>query len=197
MNYVLPGMGATHEMYSGPWRNLENTTFINWPSNSQSSSIPDLASELIDMHSITDGDSMTGTSLGGMVACEIANQLRLEHLILIGTAIHTCEINSLLRTLAPLVNLTPFEFIQMSAGKVDTQLTDMFAQTDPQFIRNMCKAIFKWNGLQSPLRPLRIHGTKDHIIPIPKDVDVRIDGGHLLVVTHIEECVQAISKHFL
>lgn len=197
MNYVLPGMGATHEMYSEPWRSLKNTTFLNWPSKSQSTSIPDLAAELIDLHNIQGEDSMIGTSLGGMVACEIANQIRVDRLVLIGSAIHQNEISTLLRSLAPLVGLTPFEFIQNGAGKVDSQLTDMFTQSDPQFIRNMCKATINWDGLRSERIPFRIHGIHDQVIPIPRKVDVRIDGGHLIVMTHAEECVQAISSLFL
>ena len=139
---------------------------------------------------------MTGTSLGGMVACEIANQLRLESLVLIGSAKHKREINTLLRTLAPLVDLTPLEFIKKTAGKLDTQLTEMFAQSEPRFIRNMCKAIFKWDGLKADPKLLRIHGTQDHIIPIPLDTDVRIDGGHLIVMKNAEACVEPIIQFF-
>lgn len=196
MNYVLPGMGATHEMYSQPWRVLNDTVFLNWPSNNQSTSIPELAADLIDLHNIQDGDCMFGTSLGGMVACEIANQIHIERLVLTGSAIHKNEISTLLRTLAPLVDLTPFEFIQRCVGKVDTQLTDMFTQSDPTFIRNMCNAIFKWKGLRNDRIPFRIHGIHDRVIPIPHDVDVKIEGGHLIVMTHAEECVESIFRLF-
>ncbi len=193
MNYVLPGMGATSDMYSGPWRALKTTTFLNWPVHSGAKTIPQLAEELIVLHEIQNGDSMIGTSLGGIVACEIANQLQLKKLTLISSAIHRNEIASLLRIISPLIDLTPLEFLNMSAGKINSELTEMFAQSNPDFIRRMCKAIFKWNGLRSGIKPFRIHGLHDHVIPIPTEIDRQIKGGHLIAMTHAEECVSVIE----
>lgn len=79
MIFVFPGMGASTDMYSGPWRELKDAVFVNWPRNSTAESIPDLAAEIIETYAIQNGDSVIGTSLGGMVACEIANVIQLNH----------------------------------------------------------------------------------------------------------------------
>ena len=66
----------------------------------------------------------------------------------------------------------------------------MFADSQASFIRAMCRAIFTWPGLDvTRIRPLRIHGKNDHVIPPPAKVDRLLDAGHLLAMTHAEECV--------
>ena len=69
----------------------------------------------------------------------------------------------------------------------------MFTHSDPAFIRNMSKAIFTWEGLQSGVPFLRIHGTNDLVIPNTKETNHEIDGGHLIVMTHSLECIEAIQ----
>lgn len=127
MQFVLPGMGATSGMFSGPWREIDNTAFLDWPTDSEAQSIEALASEVIRRFGIQAEDTVVGTSLGGIVACEISNQLKLNHLILIGGATNKDEINSLLRIFSPLVDLTPLSFIQQSAGTFPSDLTHMFS----------------------------------------------------------------------
>ena len=148
----------------------------------------------IQQAGIKTGDTVMGTSLGGIVACEISNQLPLDQLILIGSATNKNEINSLLRTLSPLIDLTPLSFMQQSAGRIPSTLTQMFSTGNPQFIRRMSKAIFSWNGHQSKTRPFRIHGAKDSVIPLASHVDLKIDGGHLIAMTHPKECTEAIRR---
>ncbi|CAA6678578.1 MULTISPECIES: alpha/beta fold hydrolase [unclassified Lentimonas] len=138
---------------------------------------------------------MIGTSLGGIIACEIANQIDLERIVLIGSAQRKEEINSVLSALHPLIDLAPIAFIQMSSGKLPSDLTDMFSHSDPEFIRNMSKAIFSWAGLKSDVPVLRIHGQKDLVIPHPpKGVNHTVDGGHLIVMTHALECIRLINR---
>ncbi len=194
MRYVLPGMGATNAMFKGPWRGLGIIQFLDWPEDSRAESIKSLAREIIQQVGIKPGDTVMGTSLGGIVACEISNQLPLDQLILIGNATKKDEINPLLRTLSPLIDLTPLSFVQQSTGSIPSNLTQMFSMGDPQFIRRMSKAVFSWDGHQSNTRPFRIHGTKDSVIPLPNTVDLKIDGGHLIAMTHPEECTEAIRN---
>lgn len=187
-------MGASTDMYSGPWRELKDAVFVNWPRNSTAESIPDLAAEIIETYAIQNGDSVIGTSLGGMVACEIANVIQLNHLILVGSAVHKNEVNSFLQFLSLLVTIAPLAFVQKLAGKMGSDCIQMFADSDPHFIRTMCRAIFSWEGLVSNIKPVRIHGTHDLVIPSPEEVDLKITGGHLIVMTHPEECVNFLRK---
>jgi len=193
MNHFFPGMGATSEMYCSPWRELSDSVFHDWPKSKGETSIEELAKRLITEQGIQKGDTVIGTSLGGMVACEIANQIELEKLVLIGSAVCQEEINSLLKLLHPLIDFAPLQFIRLSAGSLPSDLSGMFSKSDPEFIRNMCKAIFRWEGLKVDVKLQRIHGKHDRVIPLPEGTEDPVAGGHLIVMTHAAECVSRMG----
>ncbi len=190
MKHFYPGMGATSEMYGGPWRDLKDSTFHNWPKSKGETMITELAQRLICENGIRKGDTVIGTSLGGIVACEIANQIELKKLVLIGSAVCQEEINILLRRLHPLIDLTPLSFIRLSAGSLPNELSGMFSESEPEFIRNMSKAIFKWEGLRADVELVRIHGKKDRVIPLVEGKSSSLEGGHLIAMTHSKECIE-------
>lgn len=97
--------------------------------------------------------------------------------------------------MSPIIDVTPIDFIRRCAGKIPSDLTEMFAESESQFIRSMCKAIFNWEGFSGGCPLFRIHGTRDLVIPIPADVDVKISGGHLIAMSHPIECVEAIREN--
>jgi len=196
MIHVLPGMGADHRMYSAPaWHSFADTNFIDWPDYHGETSIAAIASRVISEARISEGDVVVGSSLGGIVGCEIAHAVSLKALVLIGGAKNKAEISGLLTLLHPLARLAPIEFIQISAGKFPGELTQMFNQSQASFIRAMCAAIFDWSGLdESRIRPLRIHGKQDHVIPTPAQVDLALDGGHLIAMTQADECARFLKS---
>lgn len=187
-------MGADSGMYAGAWRTLANARFIDWPDFQGERSLEEVADRLIRLYKIPDGAIVAGSSLGGMVACEIARLRSLEHLVLIGSAKKKEEVGDLLRGLHSLVDLAPLPFIQQVSGKIPTDITRMFSQAQAPFIRAMCRAIFEWRGAnEASARILRIHGSHDHVIPLPADVDLILEGGHLIAMTHPEACVAFIQ----
>ena len=193
MNYVLPGMGASSAMYSREWKALDGYLFIDWPCGFKGKTIGELAECVVSTHSIRKSDSVIGSSLGGMVAGEIANQMDVKHLVLIGSAKQKEEVSRVLALLSPLIDFAPIEFVRRAAGKVPEELAQMFHESDPVFVRNMCRAIFRWEGFSGDSRLFRIHGVCDRIIPCPTDADVLLDGGHLIAMTHAAACIAAIK----
>jgi pimeloyl-ACP methyl ester carboxylesterase len=189
--FVLPGMGADHRMYGAPaWRALEDARFLDWPKYAGESSIAEIAGRVILDAGIEDDAIVMGSSLGGVVACEISRRRRLRSLVLIGSAAHREELSWLLEALSPLVSLAPISFIQALAGKMSGELGEMFASGQADFIRAACLAIFEWTGLdRSRIVPVRLHGRKDWVIPLPPDSDFIVEGGHLIAMTHSDECV--------
>lgn len=198
MIHVLPGLGEDNSIYRDEWRALENCAFHNWPSYQGEESLTTIAQRIVDEARVSDGDVVAGHSLGGMVACEIAQLRKLSGLVLISSASRREEISGLLATLHPLAAFTPFEFIQALAGKLPGELTRMFCRSDPEFIRATCAAIFKWEGLKAgSIRPARIHGRHDLVIPLPDGVDCVVDGGHMLPITHAKKCVDFLKAILL
>ena len=72
MIYTLPGMGANSNMYSGPWLDLPNIKYLDWPKYQGEKSLSEVAEKVINENSISQTDFIAGSSLGGMVALEIA-----------------------------------------------------------------------------------------------------------------------------
>ena len=186
-------MGATASMYGEAWRERLDGQFHDWPKWQGEQTLTAITKSIIEAHKVEAGDTVVGTSLGGIIACEIANLIELERIVLIGSARRKEEVNQILSLLHPLIDLAPIAFIQMSSGKLPGDLFEMFTHSDPAFIKNMSKAIFTWEGLQSKVPVLRIHGTNDLVIPNPDETDYAIYGGHLIVMTHPLECIEAIQ----
>ena len=191
--HVYPGMGATSEMYKGPWENCD-FTFHSWEPILDCKSIEAYAINLISKHEIKEGDVLIGTSLGGIIACEIANQINISKLCLIGSAIQPQEIKMFLKVIHPIVDYSPLSFIQSLVGKVPNELSRMMSESEGAFIRTMCRAIFQWGGLRSDVPLYRIHGKSDFVISCPQENVTQIDGGHLIAMTHANECVTFINR---
>ncbi len=194
MIYILPGMGADRRMYPAPWNTLPDCTFLNWPEYAGEQSLREIAQRIVCDHSVESGAWLAGSSLGGMVAAEIASVVKAKGIILIGSARSSDEVNPLLRLVSPLVDLAPLPFIRQLAGKAPGELMQMFKDSDPAFIRAMCRAILSWRGIDTQTQVRRIHGRHDLVIPLPEQVEHVIDGGHLIAMTHATECVAAIRS---
>lgn len=197
MLYLLPGMGANHKMYSTyePWNRLEEVTFLDWPAYGGEKSLSEVGKKLIDEYGITAKDCIGGSSLGGMVALEVYKILGNEKVVLIGSAVNKSEVNPLLRTLSPLVEITPLKLIQVFTGKYDSNLLGMFTESDSEFIKSMCRAIDNWQGYEGDQKNIiRIHGKKDMIIKCSENCFKIPDGGHLITMTHAEECINYLGE---
>lgn len=197
MIHALPGMGADERMFPLPWINLPGFVSHNWKSCAGEKTLAGVAATICKTGAIKDGDSLIGASLGGMVACEITKIRKINTLYLVGSATHKVEINRILQFLHPLATVAPIDWLRFSAGKIPHEFAQMFAETDSTFIRAMCPAIFQWQGLaDTSTKILRIHGLHDLVIPPPKNMDLSLDGGHLISITHATDCVAFIQRQF-
>lgn len=93
MRYILPGMGADQGMYCGPWRSLKDSEFVDWPEGARVGTVAELAARVVADVGIQDGAVLVGSSLGGIVACEIAKIRAIRTLYLIGSARRREEVN--------------------------------------------------------------------------------------------------------
>ncbi len=168
--YLLPGMGANSSMYDALRCEIEfEINFINWPKYRDEKTYSETAKRVIEENNIEDGDIVGGSSLGGMVAVEIARQKRLKAIMLIGSAISPAEVQGILSLLAPVTAITPISLIQILIGKHENIITKMFAEADSDFIRAMCQYLPKWSGVANTSAPLfRIHGQKTTSFLVPK-----------------------------
>ena len=190
-------MGANRKMYPPPWLSLPNFAAHDWTPYGNEKSLADIAQTTCTAREIHDGDSLIGSSLGGMVACEITKIRNIKTLYLIGCATRKEEINAVLSMLHPFAKIALLDWLRFSAGKIPNELTQMFAEAEASFLRAMCSAIFDWQGLvDSSTQVYRIHGKNDLVIPPPPpaNVDLMLNGGHLISITHPIQCVEFIKE---
>ena len=183
-------------MYEGPWRSLPGTRLVDWPDHADETTLGDLAGRMIDELGIGELDLPIGSSLGGMVALEIAARVGSPDVVLIGSALDRDEICGFLRAAAPIASITPIRLLQVLGASAGGDLGKQFAQVDAAFIRAMCRAVERWEAPTFEGRVWRIHGERDRVIPCPaEDVDAVIAGaGHLVAMSHAEECVAALRR---
>jgi hypothetical protein len=144
MIHALPGVGADHRMFPLPWHCLPQFIAHDWPPFEGESTIEEVAARLCREFYIRDGDIVVGASLGGMVACEIAKLRQLEAIYLVGSSTCNTEISQLLNFLHPVARVTPFDWLRFCAEKIPKEVCQMFASGEPQFVRAMCAAIYRW-----------------------------------------------------
>lgn len=195
--YILPGMGASAAMYNALKHKADcEIIFPNWPAYRGEKTYAEVARRVIDDYNINDGDIVGGSSLGGMVALELANLIDPKAIILLGSAVSSKEVQTLLSLIAPLVPITPISVVQVLVGKNKNLVSSMFADSDTEFIRAMCQHLNSWSGYRGSLENVfRLHGKKDLIIPCPAfGCDVLEDAGHLLAITHAQETASFLEK---
>lgn len=180
-------------MYPAPWATLPQFVAHDWIRHSGETRLSQVAESMCDAAGIRDGDILVGSSLGGMVACEIAKIRRIPALFLLGSATRKEEISALLAALHPFARVAPIDWLRISAGKVPNEFAQMFAEADSSFMRAMCAAIFEWEGLgASPTKVYRLHGKYDLVIPPPPNPDLLLDGGHVIAVSHAYDCSEFV-----
>jgi len=195
MIHVLPGMGADSTMYRNEWRTIQDCAFHDWPAYRGETSLRAIAKRVVEEGGIQDHDVVVGHSLGGMIGCEIAALRRLEQLILVSAAQQKDEVSRLLAVLHPIAAVAPFRLAQVLVRGWPGHLYEMFARSDPRFLRATCLAVFDWEGFDpGRVRVHRIHGRRDRVIPLPRVVDRVVEGGHVLPLTHAQECVDFIRS---
>ena len=201
---ILPGMGANSNMYpKEQYKHLEDVSFINWPKYDNEKALNQVAQKIIELYEINSNTIIGGSSLGGMVAIEIAKIAHCQKVLLIGSATTPEFINPVLKKLNTFAQITPIKLIQLFTGKVNqyaqSELFNMFKESEEQFIKAMCKALFQWEGLAAYNGQVHhIHGEKDFVIFAPeKNVTIIPNGGHLISMSHADVVASFIgnSKH--
>ncbi|MCP3922484.1 MAG: alpha/beta hydrolase [Desulfobacterales bacterium] len=196
--FILPGMGADSSMYqSKEYDNIKGVIFTDWPSYNGEKTIEDVAERIIHQHKITNHDIVGGSSLGGIIAIEIARKLEIKKILLIGSATTPDKINSILKNLSIFVNITPLDLFKELSLKFnnDNRILEMFGNADSDFVREMCNAVFLWKGLEGYKGEVcKIHGETDRVIYPDSDAHIISNGGHLIAMTHSKLVADFIKK---
>ena len=209
--FLIPGLGADHRNYPGPWKELSDCTFLEWPEYHGKASMPEVARFMAEAWRLPQGAILVGSSFGGMLACELAKFLPLHALVLVAatTARENFTATARMRLLTQVLSLRLTQLLFRCAkpmlekfwGRSPTPVTravldsiQMFSVCQAGFYRNMFPAISTWEGFAGHhTKLIRIHGRQDTVILPPPNADLFLEGGHLIVMTHARECVDFIQ----
>ena len=193
--YLFPGLGADgrifdHYTFSGYQKRV-----MDWYKPTKQETLSQYAQRYVSEIK-EDNPILIGVSFGGMVASELSQLIPGAKLILISSAARAKELPviyqlcgqlKITRFLPAKLMLTPNPMIHWLFGAqnqlLKQLLTNILKETDPRFLKWALHAIATWKAKQIPINTLRIHGSKDWIIPSPKlDHLYLLEGGHLAVV---------------
>ena len=210
--FLIPGLGADHRNYPGPWTELPGCTLLNWPEYQGKASMPEVARYMADAWQLPPGAILVGSSFGGMLACELAKILPLHALVLVASTTTRDNFTSTAK-MKRLTRVLPLRLVQLllrcsrpvlekiwgrsptPAVRAVLDSIQMFSTCQAGFYRNVFQAISTWEGFADHhTRLVRIHGCHDKLILPPPHADLYLEGGHLIVMTHARECVNFIQS---
>ena len=209
--YLISGLGADQRAFKKlSWHRDVEVVFVPWIKPIKNETLNSYARRL----ALTiDTDSapyvLVGLSFGGMLASEMVTFLNPTKTILL-SSVNTC--NELpvyyrlpgklgLHRLLPAKPGNRANFLISWLFGIDNKtdkalLSDVLANTDAVFSRWAIDAILKWKKTSSDKEVIRVHGTKDYVLPITNftpDYIVK-QGGHLMVMNRAEEVSRILNE---
>lgn len=208
--YLLPGQGADHRQYQfmdlGSEYALKDIRYFTPALGMDMREYAFLLSRQIDR---SQPFILIGTSLGGMLATEMTEFLKPEHVIIIASAkcrkelpLHYrlqkyFEINNLIpATLTKWGALILQPLVEPDRDQYKEIFVNMLEDKDPLFLSRTVEMIVSWEREEAPRSIIHIHGTEDHTLPIKNvDPDYIIEGGsHMMTLTRADEINQLILE---
>lgn len=195
--YLLPGLGADERMYEFQRTILPDAEFLPYTADWKGESITSYAQKMLRNIDVSQPYILIGTSLGGIVASEMAKISKPEKLILIATVKSRRELPAWIRSLkrVPIYKMLGGEFykrlnkfitidlFEKKKSKIADLVADMARKTDPAFIEWAVDAVIRWENNDAYEGDfLHIHGTKDLLFPVENIKNyVSVEGGTHLV----------------
>lgn len=204
--FCLSGLGVDHRAF----RNLHvegvELVHIPWIDPLKKESLSEYAMRLFQSVSIPEEYNLIGVSFGGMIAQEFEKIRKPNALFLVSTVANSSELSTVFKIggRLKLYKIVPKFFLKRTnrfthflfgtRKKEDKLLLrEILSDSDTAFFRWAMGAIVQWKNTSSSTG-LRIHGTKDKILPVRGTPNVSIqNAGHFMIVTHGKELSEIIE----
>ncbi len=207
--YLIPGLGADGRMYMPQMRVLSNAIVLEHQKPMVGESLVAYAGRLAAKIDTSEPFILVGTSLGGILAVEIARIVNPEKVILISSVKHRGEMPVWIRAMKHLKLhrlLSGPSFIKFSNANVNRLITkrdttvakllvEMHNSADPEFVGWAIDQVVRWNGAKDYRKDIiHIHGTRDQLFP-HKNIKnaIHITGGsHVMGLTQAHDVNKAL-----
>jgi len=147
---------------------------------------------------------LLGVSFGGLIAIELSKLTKPQKVVLISSVETNDQLSKFYLSVGKLgiLNLIPNSMIKPPKillrflfGAQDKKLlSEIIADTKPSFIRWALNTIIGWSHSLNSIKPIRIHGTNDKLIPLKGEAIQIKNGGHFMIVDRAKEISVLINK---
>jgi pimeloyl-ACP methyl ester carboxylesterase len=207
--YVFSGLGADARALQDIDLFGHEVHFINWEFHPVHN-LSVYASRLL-VQIKAPNPVLIGLSFGGMVAIEVARQIRTSQVILLASAKTASEIPFYYRwagwlqldrcvpaALLKWPNRLSNYFFGAHSPADQQLLAAILRDTDPAFLKWAIRAILTWRNKEVPPRVTHIHGTADHILPARfVKADIWIEGGGHFMTSNQANAISIILHSLL
>jgi pimeloyl-ACP methyl ester carboxylesterase len=207
--FLVPGVGGDARLFAAQ-RIARDVRPVFWIEPRTHETLADYSKRLAESLATPDIFDIGGSSMGGMIALEMARHLSPQRVFLLGSCRTPKSIIPLIRHLQPLAGMAPRRMFdpptfvltavaRWFGAKSEAHVElfgDMLVHTPHDFIQWAMRAIVTWGGIENLSMPIHhIHGDEDHIIPIGNVQPERVvqGAGHLLTLTHAQAVNDFIS----
>jgi len=201
--YLIGGLGADERVFNYLRLNSE-TQIIKWIEPKPKEELKDYSKRLLQQIIQDDEFGILGVSFGGIIAIEISKLIKPKKLILISSVETSTQLPQTYISIGKtqVLNLIPNQLIKppkpllgfLFGAKNKQLLKQIINDTEPEFIRWALNAIINWSNEETPIEAIRIHGTKDKLIPLKGEAIEINDGGHFMIVDKAEEISKLINE---
>lgn len=206
--YFISGIGADHRLFKKIILPAGfDIEYLPWIAPQKKETIESYATRLAAGIDHSQPFVLSGLSLGGIVAAEIAKLIQPACIILISSVPVAADLPpwyGLSRRLG-LTRLMPATFFKITASvkHILTTRSRMDLRTvlqviwsgDNRFIRWGMNAVPKWGNHQKPKPLYHIHGTRDEVFPVQYTSPTHlIRGGHMLVLNNAAAVNEALAE---
>ena len=208
--YCISGIGANEKVFEQLTLKFQYTT-IKWVPTSRKESLEDYAKKLCEQIDTSEPFILIGVSYGGMLATEMNKFINPKKTFLISSLAMRAELPLVLRIIGriKLINIVPSFFFTVPPFiiywffGIHTQqgrqvIRDIIRGIDKKFTKLSIKKILEWTNTDIAENTVRIHGTKDRLLPVPDNVEFLEvkNGGHFMIGNRSAEVSRLINEQY-
>ncbi len=201
--YLIGGLGADERVFEFLTLNIE-TQFIEWIEPKPDEDLKSYANRLTEQINKEEEFGILGVSFGGIIAIEIAKLIEPKKLILISSVETSNQLpqHLILFGKTKVLDILPNTLIKpprsilgyLFGAENRSLLFQIILDTKPEFIRWALNTIVNWSNDLNRTEIIRIHGTKDRLIPLKGNAIMVEDGGHFMIVDKAEQISKILNE---
>jgi pimeloyl-ACP methyl ester carboxylesterase len=200
--YLLAGQDSDHRLFHKYNFDQFDTAAIHYIKPERHENLHNYSRRLLAQIDTLQPFYLMGSSIGGMIACEMAKMTSPKKILILASPKCRKELPWRIRVQKHLPFYKIFsgkalkkialwvQYALEPEGRSETPIfKTMMQYKDPDFMKRGVDMIIRWDNTMIPPNLLHIHGEKDHVIPSKniKNAVILPKGSHLITITRNAE----------